>query len=80
MNTDADGRRIKGPLKRTGKGIYWRESRGCWAARITVSNKVHGEKNIFLGHYDKEEDALKARSKAEINLKKDPNFYTPDWK
>jgi hypothetical protein len=76
MATDKDGRRIRGPLKRTGKGVYWREERQCWVARITISRKGQKEKNIHLGHFDKEENALKARAKAEENLKKDPDFYT----
>lgn len=79
MTTDETGRRVRGPLKRTGKGVYWRESRQCYAARITVTNKKYGEKNVHLGHYDKEVDALKARALAEKNLLKDPNFYTPEW-
>jgi hypothetical protein len=74
---DGNGRRIRGPLKRTGKGVYWRASRGCWQARITVVTRDKQEKNIHLGHFDKESNALKARAKAEMNLEKDPYFYDP---
>ena len=78
MATDKDGRRIRGPFKRTGKGVYWRKDRNCWVARIFVT-KSGKEKHIHLGHFDKEKDALKARVTAEENLEKDPNFYTPEW-
>jgi hypothetical protein len=75
MVTNIDGKRIRGPQKRTGKGVYWREDRQCWVARITVSKKGQKEKNIHLGHFDQERDALKARAKAEENLKANPGFY-----
>jgi hypothetical protein len=71
MTTDADGRRVRGPVKRYGKGVYWRSDRNCWTARITV-----GDRNIHLGNYDKESDALKARRTAEEKLKLDPNAFT----
>jgi hypothetical protein len=75
MTTDATGRRVRGPLKRTGKGAYWRAERNCWTARITITTRDKKEKNIHLGNFDKEADALKARKKAEENLKVDPHFY-----
>jgi AP2 domain len=79
MATDENGRRIRSSVaKRTGRGVYWREERQCWVARIVVTLPGRQEKNIHLGHFDKEKDALKARALAEENLKQDRYFYTPE--
>lgn len=43
------------------KGVTWDKSKNKWTAQITVNYK-----NIHLGRYDKIEDAIKARQKAEI--------------
>ena len=41
-------------------GVGYRKSYGTWRARITVNKK-----NIYLGDFDKFEDAVKARKQAE---------------
>lgn len=71
---DETGRRLRGGAKRTGRGVYWRAERKCWAARIMVTSKGK-ERNVFLGHFDEEKDALRARAIAIENLEKDPTFY-----
>ena len=43
------------------KGVTWDKSKNKWTAQITVNYK-----NIHLGRYDKIEDAIKERQKAEI--------------
>lgn len=72
---DETGRRIRAAAhKRTGRGVYWRDDRNCWVARIMVTrNGV--EKNIFLGHFDNEKDALDARANAVENVLKNPAYF-----
>lgn len=41
------------------KGYYWSKNRKKWSSQIMVDNK-----SIFLGHFDKEEDARQAYLKA----------------
>ncbi len=41
-------------------GVSWHKRRGCWYARISFKGKTYG-----LGYFDKYEDAVKARVKAE---------------
>ena len=41
-------------------GVSFDKSRGKWVAKIKLKGK-----NIYLGRYDKKEDAIKARLKAE---------------
>lgn len=64
MNKDDKGRRRRGGYKRDlNKGVHWRPERKAWCARINIA--LDGkEKNIFLGHYDTQEDALAARAEA----------------
>lgn len=69
-----DKRRIRGPHKRTGRGVFWREDRHCWVARIMVTRNGQ-EKNIFLGHFDNESDALDARRDAVESLEENPAYY-----
>lgn len=71
---DENGRRVRGAHKRTGRGVYWRPDRKCWAARIMVTSNGR-ERNVFLGHFDKEEDAIRAREQAVANLELNPAFY-----
>lgn len=42
------------------KGVYWRKDVGRWAARLKVNYK-----NIYLGNYNKLNDAIAARKKGE---------------
>lgn len=58
---DNNRNRELSPQNKSGyKGVYWREDRDKWVARIKVNNKV-----ITLGHYLIKEDAIKARQVAE---------------
>lgn len=48
-------------MNRKVKGIYWNKNGSKWQAQIHVNNK-----QIYLGLFVKEQDALKARKQAEI--------------
>lgn len=45
------------------KGVHWDKNRNKWNAQIKISNK-----KVFIGRYEKEEDAHKAYQKALNNL------------
>jgi hypothetical protein len=45
------------------KGVYWREDRKCWTARITFNNKIK-----VLGCFATHEQAVIARMNAEENV------------
>lgn len=47
-------------------GVYWNEKSKKWSAQITVNKK-----KIHLGLFEKIEDAIKEREKAEINFFKE---------
>lgn len=49
----------KGNYTSSHKGVIWRKDRNKWRAEITVNYK-----NIFLGHFEKEEDASRAYQSA----------------
>ena len=51
----------KGQGNNKRKGVSYRKDRGKWRAYITVDNK-----QINLGMYDTEEEAIKVREEAEI--------------
>lgn len=42
------------------KGVSWNKKRGKWLAQIGFKSK-----NIFLGYFDKKQDAINARKEAE---------------
>ncbi len=63
LNTNTQVIKTKTPPKnnKSGqKGVWWDERRGKWCAYI----QIHG-KRVFLGRYEKKEDAVNARMVAE---------------
>ncbi len=59
---DRENARNKRPSGKSGVcGVYWDKSRNKWQSHIKINNR-----SIFLGRFEKKQDAIEARKKSEL--------------
>lgn len=63
QSTNMHNAKIKSTNKSGYAGVCWRQDRHKWCARIKI-----GYKSIFLGNFDRKDEAIQARQKAEKRL------------